>query len=105
MQADGYLGDAPVRKTRNDWIFATQYIRGLAPPSLYQIRVKARNSGGIETEWSEPAERVTMAETPGTPTIGNATTASLDVEIDTADNPSVVTFVLHEQSTGKMCTG
>ena len=101
VQADGYLGNDPVWKTVDEWVSASQYIRGLAPSTQYGIRAKARNSDGIETEWGEPAIRMTMAEIPGTPTTGNAASESVDVEIDPAGNPASVTFAIQEQNSSK----
>jgi hypothetical protein len=61
----------------------------LAPNTRYSYNAYATNS--INTSYGAVANFYTLANQPGTPTVGNPTTSSLDVSINANGNPLAIT--------------
>jgi hypothetical protein len=101
LQPNGYLSETPEWKTRNGWQAATQEILGLQPGTEYAIRVKARNSIGIETDWGIAKKLSTYPNIPGSPILSNITVNSIDLGIGPNNNPDNVTYAIHEENSDK----
>ena len=65
-----------------------------------QYSYNAYATNAIGTSYGTSATFYTLANTPNTPTVGNATVNSLDVTIDANSNPSSTQFAIQETTSG-----
>jgi hypothetical protein len=72
---------------------------GLAVNTRYNARAHASNTDG--TGYGARVDFWTLANAPNTPTVNNPTTTSLDLAIDTNNNPSITKFAILETSGNK----
>ncbi|MEI2748115.1 MAG: hypothetical protein V9E88_05085 [Ferruginibacter sp.] len=94
VQADGSLGGTAVWQTAATW--GTKTVTGLSVNTSYSFQVKARNGASVETGFGSSASLYTLANTPGTPTVNNATASTLDVTVAVNSNPSGTQFAIQE---------
>lgn len=99
VQTDGTLGGTAAWQTASAW--GTKTVTGLSVNTSYSFQVKARNtSPGTETNFGSPASLFTLANTPGTPTVNNATATTLDVTVSVNSNPATTQFAIQETGSG-----
>ncbi len=99
VQTDGTLGGTAAWQTASAW--GTKTVTGLSVNTSYSFQVKARNtSPGTETSFGSPASLFTVANTPGTPTVNNATATTLDVTVSVNSNPVTTQFAIQETGSG-----
>ncbi len=82
----------------SSWQSSSSYSdSGLNPNTLYDYKVKARDSASVpnETGYSGMIEVYTVAETPGSPIVDNPTPSSLDVDIVPGLNPPNTEYAIH----------
>ncbi|MDD4985730.1 MAG: IPT/TIG domain-containing protein, partial [Dehalococcoidales bacterium] len=77
-----------------DYIYNT----GVTPNTSYTFHVHA-DDGTALSDPSNSATAVTLANTPGQPTLSSATTTGMNIVIDSVDNPSGTQFAIHETTT------
>jgi uncharacterized repeat protein (TIGR02543 family) len=76
-------------------------VSGLSPNQVYYYRAYAVNAIGTTLDSSDTSF-TTLANTPTAPTVGNATTTTLDVTLGSGDgNPSATTYAIQEKSSLK----
>ena len=77
----------------NNWIqTTTDTATGLSPNTPYTFRVRARNQSSIQTSWCPTATKTTLANIPGAPSLTNATSNTLDLDVDPNGNPAGTHF-------------
>ncbi|MBV5322498.1 MAG: hypothetical protein JZU60_01530, partial [Ilumatobacteraceae bacterium] len=99
VQANGTLGNNAVWKTATLW--GTITVTGLSVNASYTFQVKARNGALVETDYGSTASLTTLANAPAAPTVNNAAATSLDVTINSNDNPGTTEFCINETGTTK----
>ncbi len=83
-----------------DWDTSLSYNdTSLVPNTKYYYRVKARAGGVFESGYSNVVSAVTLANTPGL-TIGNTTTHSIPLTIDTKGNSSSTQYQIERSNNG-----
>ncbi len=83
--------------TDSGWQTGTAYTdTGLDPNCRYQYRVMARDSAQTPnmTTYSSIATGCSLAVTPGTPEVGNASSTTLDMTVSPAANPAWTEFAI-----------
>ena len=99
LQSDGTLGASAIWQTEAIW--GTKTVTGLSVNTSYTFKAKARNAENAETVYGNTTAKYTLAYAPGTPTVNNPTSSTLDVLINANSNPAATTFAIHETSTDK----
>jgi hypothetical protein len=88
------LGASPVWQTSSTW--GTRTVNGLGVNTNYTFQAKARNGANVETTFGGSASLYTLANTPGTPTVANPTSSSLDVTVTLNGNPASTEYAIQE---------
>jgi hypothetical protein len=102
VQNDGTLNTTTVWQTYTTWGGASgQTVSGLSQNNSYSFAVKARNGDNVETSLSSSASTVTLANTPGAPTLSNVNGTSITVTVAVNSNPASTEFAIFESGTGK----
>jgi len=70
----------------------------LAINTSYGFRAKAKNGDGNETSYCATTYKYTLCTTPPAPAISNATSSSLDVNVNRGDNPSYTEFAIYNET-------
>lgn len=68
----------------------------LATNSLHRISVAAVNGNTITTSFSSAVDIITLADTPGTPTLSATGTTFFTVTINSSTNPATTTFIIRD---------
>ena len=83
----------------NAWVQApSDTANGLSPDTAYTFQVKARSQNSVETAYSTTASQRTLAAVPAAPTLSNATTSSMQLDVNANGNPATTVFAIQ-------CTG
>ncbi|TSC83769.1 MAG: hypothetical protein G01um101413_909 [Parcubacteria group bacterium Gr01-1014_13] len=69
---------------------------GLATNTLHRISVAAVNGDNVTTSFSASADIMTLADTPGAPTLSAATAQGFTVTINSSSNPATTTFIVRD---------
>jgi hypothetical protein len=87
----------------NEWVSTdTDTVVGLDPDTQYSFKVKARNYDGVETEYSTGSVDIyTHSIQPTISLVNSATTNSLDLTVDSQENPETTMYVVEEVNTAK----
>ena len=98
-------GATPVFFTNASW---TGTVIGLTSNTSYQFSVIARNGDSVNAATSSlstaTSTTAVTANVPGTPTLSNPTTSSIQITINTNGNDSSVTYALYNVTTGNYLT-
>ncbi len=79
----------------NAWVqVTTDTATGLSPDTLYSFQAKARNQNQVETGFGPSANKATLALVPGAPTLSNAASNSMQIDVGTGGNPAITTFAI-----------
>ncbi|MEM4258097.1 MAG: C25 family cysteine peptidase [Candidatus Thermoplasmatota archaeon] len=79
----------------NEWIqTTTDTALGLAPNTLYEFRVKARNQNAIETAYSPTTGKVTLANVPAAPILSDVTSHTVKLDVIPNANPIQTQFAI-----------
>jgi hypothetical protein len=94
-------GGTPVYFTAASW---TGTVTGLTSNTSYQFSAIAKNGDGIVTATSTASTATSTlsvsANTPGTPTLSNPTTSTIQLAIATNGNDSSVTYAIYNNTSG-----
>ncbi|MFN8246365.1 MAG: hypothetical protein U0T56_08310 [Ferruginibacter sp.] len=76
----------------------TSTLSGLSVNTRYYYRAYATNTQG--TSYGSESNFYTLANTPGTPTVNNATSSTLDITLNGNSNPPATQFAIQETGSG-----
>jgi hypothetical protein len=95
-------GSIPIFFTNSSW---NGTVKNLISNTSYQFSIIAQNGDGVNAATSSLSSAVSTlsaeANIPGTPTVSNPTTSTLDLAIDTNDNTSSTTYAIYNITTGE----
>ncbi len=98
VNAFGLSSATPVWQTTSTWDLNFE-ISGLSTSTPYQFEIVARNGDGIPTVSSSASLPLyTLAETPGTPTIGSVATTTMPITIAPKGNSTSTEYAIYNTS-------
>lgn len=99
--SDGTLGTSESWNTYIQWGGSLGMdVLGLDPNETYIFRVKAKNGGGVTTEYSQTATVVTRANIPADVEMSDISSTSVKVTFDINSNPASTEYVIQDENSG-----